>query len=181
MTTTFRRGGYTLIELMVSIAIFSIVMLLVTGSYLEMLAVQREAQATATASDNLAFTLESMARSIRTGSHYTCNGGVFPTNCAQGGNSFSFIASDGVTAITYGRASNAIVETTDGNQFSLTDPSVSVTALTFYLVGSAPYSDGGDTAQPYVAITISGTVSAGAGKTVPFSIETSAAMRSIDL
>ena len=63
------------------------------------------------------------------------------------------------------------------NNVILTDPAVNVTSLEFYVSGTTP----GDAYQPHVTITISGTVSSGQGKTEPFSVETGATMRGIDL
>ena len=65
---------------------------------------------------------------------------------------------------------------------SSTAPAVTVTSLGFLPSGTRPYSAAGsDTNQPYVTITIAGYVTVGPGKTQPFSIESSAAMRGTDL
>jgi prepilin-type N-terminal cleavage/methylation domain-containing protein len=153
--------GYTLIELMVAVGLFSIIMLLASGAYLVMINVNRQVQNTATGIDNLSFALDTMTRTIRTGSGY-----------AGSGSTFSFVDASGNTDM-YSLSSNEL-EQKVGSQISwLTDSSaVTVTALTFYVSGVKGSS------QNYVTITISGTVSAGAGKTPQsFTIETSAAMR----
>jgi prepilin-type N-terminal cleavage/methylation domain-containing protein len=159
--------GYTLIELIVAIGLFALVMTLVSGAYLMMISVTRQAQGIATGIDNLSFALETMTRTVRTGTVYSCGGG----NCS-GGTTFSVKNSNGIT-VTYTLSGGAIVQ----NNIVLTDPSVNVTSLTFYVSGTPS----GDVYQPHVTITVSGTVSAGSGKTEPFSIETGATMRGIDL
>lgn len=161
------KRGYTLIELIVSIGLFALVMTLVSGAYLMMINVTRQAQGLAMGIDNLSFTLETMTRTIRTGTNYSCGGG----NCS-GGTVFSVTNSSG-TVVTYQLSSGAITQ----NNVILTDPAVNVTSLKFYVSGTTR----GDIYQPHVTITISGTVSSGPGKSEPFSIETGATMRGIDL
>jgi hypothetical protein len=146
-------------------------MMLVSGAYLMMISVTRQAQGLSTGIDNLSFTLETMTRTIRTGTNYSCGGG----DCS-GGTIFSVTNSSG-TIMTYKLSSGAITQ----NNVILTDPSVNVTSLVFYVSGTHSLSSNGDTNQPHVTITASGTVSSGPGKTEPFWIETGATMRGIDL
>ena len=159
-------------ELIVSVGLFALVMTLISGSYLMMISVTRQAQGLATGVDNLSFALETMTRTIRTGTSYGC-----PTagNNCSGGATF-YVKNSSGTAITYTLSNGSITQ----NNTAITDPSVSVTALTFYVSGTAPGSSG-DKSQPHVTIIISGTVSAGPGKTQPFHIETGATMRGTDL
>ena len=63
-------SGYTLVELIVAVGLFALVMLLAAGAYLMMIGVNRQAQGIATGIDNLSFALETMTRSIRTGTNY---------------------------------------------------------------------------------------------------------------
>jgi prepilin-type N-terminal cleavage/methylation domain-containing protein len=165
---TLSRGGYTLIELIVAIGLFALIMMLVSGAYLMMISVTKQAQGIATGIDNLSFALETMTRTIRTGTNYSCNG----VGDCFGGSIFSVKNSSGTT-MTYSLSGGAIVQ----NNAALTDPSVNITSLTFYVSGTKT----GDAYQPHVTITVSGTVSAGPGKTEPFSIETGATMRGIDI
>jgi prepilin-type N-terminal cleavage/methylation domain-containing protein len=167
-----RARGYTLIELIVSVGLFALVMMLVSGAYLMMINVTRQAQGLATGIDNLSFTLETMTRTIRTGTNYSCNSGG---DCSSGGTTFSVTNSSGTTMV-YTLSNGAIMQ----NNVVLTDPSVNVTSLKFYVTGTSKTSNG-DYQQPHVTITISGTVSSGPGKTEPFSIETGATMRGTDL
>lgn len=168
--TPSRAKGYTLIELIVAIGLFSIVMTLAAGAYLLMISVNRETQAAASGIDNLSFATEVMLRTIRTGTNYSCGGG----DCASGGTSFSVTDSNGAVQ-TFTKTGSAITQ----NGASLTDPSVIISSLTFYVDGTraAP----GDYLQPYATISISGTVAIGPGKTKAFTLETGAAMRGSDL
>jgi prepilin-type N-terminal cleavage/methylation domain-containing protein len=180
--STKTSRGYTLIELLVAIGLFALIMTLVSGAYLVMIGVTRQAQGLATGIDNLSFAIETMTRTIRTGTNYNCgnaNGG----DCSGGLNSF-FVTDTNGNTVSYTLSNNAITQTivsskgvTTQNNVPLTDPvSVNVTNLVFYVTGTQPLS-----AQPQVTIIISGTVSGGQGKTETFSVETGATMRGTNL
>ena len=168
------QSGYTLIELVVAIGLFALVMTLVSGAYIVMINLTEQAQGTATGIDNLSFALETMTRSIRTGTGYNC--GFSGGDCPNGENRFYFTNTHGNQEV-YTLSNGVIMQ----NSVPLTDPSVNVSSLLFYVSGTNPLS-AGDYSQPHVTIIVSGTVSSGGqGKTESFTIETGATMRSSDL
>ncbi len=67
-----KKQGFTLIEIIVSVAIFTVVMTVTMGALLTLNDSSREAQALRTVIDNLNFSLEDMNRKIRTGDSYQC-------------------------------------------------------------------------------------------------------------
>ena len=172
--------GFTLVELLVAIGIFSVIMTLSAGAYLIMIGVSQRAQGVALAADNLAFVFENMTRSIRTGSGYSCSGG----DCS-GGASFSFISASG-ESITYsfvppaGDTKGYVRQMVDGTPLSLTDPGVNITSLAFHLSGSAG-TGAGDYHQPFLRVTVAGSVDVGHGENFSFSMETASVMRNLDL
>lgn len=175
-----------MIELIVSLGLFATVVLLSSGAYLIMVHLNQKAQATATGIDNLSFALETMTRTIRTGHNYSCVASGPPQDCPSSGSgspTFSFTDVDG-NNLTYKVATgpqsgtNDIAKLLSGKSYALTDyTSVYISSLTFYLTGSTK----GDGGQPTVMIVVTGTVSAGAGKTQNFSVETMATMRGTDI
>lgn len=165
-----RSRGYTLIELIVAIGLFALVMMLVSGAYITMIGLTEQAQGMATGVDNLSFALETMTRTIRTGTNYSCNS----VGDCSGGTSFSVKNMNGTTMV-YTLSNGVITQ----NGVALTDPSVSISSLHFSVSGTAKTP--ADYQQPSVTIVVSGTVSIGPGKSEPFSIETGATMRGIDL
>lgn len=174
-----KRKGFTLIELVVSLGLFSIVVLLASGAYLVMVHLNQKAQATTIGINNISFALDSMMRSIRNGHNYTCGG---PPRCDPS-TSFAFIDATGKT-VQYNRpnpggANNGFIQQNiAGVTAEMTDKTtVNVKSLNFYLSGAAV----GDTDPPYVTVIVTGSVSSIAGKTEDFSIETSATMRGTDL
>lgn len=169
--------GYTLVELIVAVGLFALIMLLASGAYLMMIALTRQAQGVVTGIDNLSFSLETMTRSIRTGTAYSCGASLGAGDCSGGGSAFTFKNKDNAT-ITYSLSSPSIVQMTNGVARTLTDPSVNISALTFYVAGTPS----GDNQQPRVMMVVSGTVSSGPNRPPQsFIVETGATMRGTDL
>lgn len=167
--------GYTLVELIIAVGIFALVMMLAAGSYLIMISLHRETQAKITGINNLSYALDTLTREIRTGINYNCGGAG---NCPGGASTLTFTNEQGAT-VSYSLANGAVAKTSGGVTTPLTDPSVQVSALTFYASGTSRAPS--DYLQSRVTIVISGTVSSGPGKTVPFTVETGASMRGSDI
>lgn len=175
MTTSSR--GYTLLELIVSIGIFSIVMLAATGAYLSLIRLDKEARATNDVVNNLAFAVDSMGRAMRTGTGYKCNDSIASPNCvATGGTSIGFTDSSG-RAVTYGVSNSQIVASIAGTTFSLTDPRVQIDSMLFYVRGVGT----GDGVQPSVTYTIKGSMTTTSGVTRSFTLQSGATQRFLDL
>lgn len=181
--------GYTLIELIIATGLFALIMLLASGAYLMMIGLERQAQGIATGIDNLSFAIETMTRDIRTGTAYSCGLGPSLPDCAMSGlNSFTFIPANSSASVTYALgtqpAPNDAIHGITRDGAMLTDPSVDITSLTFYVVGTKSAANPPDDfIQPHVTITISGKVLYGHGqeKSETFHIETGATMRGTDL
>ncbi|MFA5987507.1 MAG: type II secretion system protein, partial [Candidatus Paceibacterota bacterium] len=70
-----KKAGFTLIEIMVSVAIFSVVMLIAIGALLSVNDSNRKARALRVVMDNLNFAVEDMSKKMRTGSDFYCKDG----------------------------------------------------------------------------------------------------------
>jgi len=66
------QQGFTLIEMIVSVAIFSIVATITVGALLVLIATNQQLQTEQSIMTNLSFALDSMTREIRTGTNYYC-------------------------------------------------------------------------------------------------------------
>src|SRR3990167_630199 len=71
------NAGFTLVEMIVAVALFAIVMLVSVGALLSLTAANRKAQALQSVMNNLNVALDGMVRSIRMGSNYHCGLGTF--------------------------------------------------------------------------------------------------------
>lgn len=174
--------GYTLLEMIVAVGVFSIIMLAATGAYLTLISLDRHARATSDVVTNLSFAVDSMTRSVRTGTNYGCNA-VPGSNCTSvPADSFSFRNVDGET-IVYSLTSGRIRQTNNSTGFAsdITDPRIAVTSLNFYVRGVGIEGAGVPDVQPQMTVTVEGTMTSGTGQAVDFTIQGGATQRLIEL
>lgn len=180
--------GYTLLEMIVAVGIFSIVMLAATGAYLTLIDLDRKARATNDVVSNLTFAIDSMSRATRTGTGYKCNNNASSPNCTNTnspGTSLGFTDSESPNRnILYTLEGGQIFATicspapcSGGAKSPLTDPRITVQALNFFVRGVGT----GDSIQPQVLFTVRGVMTIGQGKTVDFSLEGGATQRLLEL
>jgi len=180
------QKGFTLVELMVSLAVFSIVMLISTGVLLIMLDVNAKGQALYSSYSNLAFALDSMTREIRTGRNYYCttttgDGDTYfsndsVNNCASGS---MIVFNKGWSNERLGyRLSNGRLEqrVASSDWFPITGDEIEVTsfALTVSDTGT------GNSAQPSVNVAVTGNVYNGLSDPTSFDISTRVVQRILD-
>ncbi|CAN5756054.1 hypothetical protein BH11PAT2_BH11PAT2_02260 [soil metagenome] len=182
MTTAKGKRGFTLVELIVSVALFTIVITIAASAYLSLISLNRKARATNDLVSNLSYVVDAMSRSIRTGTNYQC-GGPGGTNCANGNSAITFI-NDASSTITYLLKPGGIIGQCTGSPCTtssadpLTDSRITVTNLQFYVQGVGT----GDSTQPRVLFTLSGTIKPDTQTaTTSFTIESSATQRLIEL
>lgn len=180
MMTPLHRG-YTLLEMIVSVGIFSLVMLAATSAYLALISLDREARATTDVVTNLSFVIDSMVREIRIGTDYACNNNQSSPNCPSSpGTSFGFVDSRSPARdVVYSVSGDQVIVTIDGVASTLTDPRVHVDTLAFYVRGVG--SSGAEaTIQPQVIFVLKGTIEAQPGKFVNFTLQGSATQRLLE-
>jgi prepilin-type N-terminal cleavage/methylation domain-containing protein len=68
-----RQQGFTIIEMIVSLGVFSIVITIAVGALLMLVNTNQQLQSEQSVMTNLSFALDSMTREIRTGSEYYCD------------------------------------------------------------------------------------------------------------
>jgi prepilin-type N-terminal cleavage/methylation domain-containing protein len=66
------NSGFTLIEMIVSLGVFSVVVTIAVGAILVLISTNQKLQAEQSVMTNLAFALDTMTREIRTGYNYYC-------------------------------------------------------------------------------------------------------------
>lgn len=168
------KGGFTLIEIMVAMTIFSLVMVIGIGALFTSSASAKKSKSLNTVMDNLNFAMENMTRSLRLGSNYYCNRtipisvapNVYGEDCSNGGESISFMSADedleidttfklsdpdlnGRRSIQKVFSDGMIPYTTN-----LTAPEVDIEELKFFVKGT----DINDQIQPSVYVIVKGKV-----------------------
>lgn len=172
-----RSRGFTLLEMLVAMSVFSIVVLIVMTTLTSIVNLQKKIIAIQTAQDNLRYAFESMTKEIRTGRYFYCGDtvsdipssstGVKDCNFSNGGESFSFRNSVG-QYVTYQINNGQLVKSSDSSQAvrpcttgtyincqRITSQSVViVNKVNFYVSGSGA----NDGAQSMATIVLEGQV-----------------------
>ncbi len=179
------KKGFTLIEIMVSISVFSIVMLISSGSIFSVFDANRKSQTLRSVMDNLNLSLESMTRTIRFGSRYHCDinqgGGLNTTrDCAGGATSIAVLDSQG-QQVVYRLDGTRISRSINGGAYQyITGTDVSINSLNFYVLGSDTYSATNNVIQPKVIMSITGHAGAKASSRTDFRLQTMVSQRLFD-
>lgn len=174
-------SGFTLVEMIVAVFIFTVVMLIAVAALVSVLDANRRAQATKSVMNNLHFALESMTREIRTGTNYA----------AATPEQFSFTDKDDCD-ITYalddtdGDGNDEIVRTVSAmsiecpkqstSNVPVTATEVVVETLGFYVSGV----EINDETQPNVKIILRGVAGNTQRTRVPFDLQTFITQRFLD-
>ena len=145
-STFHDRKGFTLIELIVAIGVFSTIVSIAIGGLVSALRTQRQTVALIAANSNASLTMEQMAREIRTGYDFCVNG----QQCI-GTSELSFRNAAG-DVVTYrlNDALGAIERGISGNFSPLTAENVSIRYLRFVLSGN----DSHDGLSPRITISM---------------------------
>lgn len=190
------QRGFTLVEMIVAVALFAVVMLISVGALLALVGANRKAEALQSVMNNLNVSLDDMVRSIRMGSDFRCGGQTSGTtfdypDCSTGSDAL-FITPFGKDPANRSDDWGYIFDSTgaycgkgrickvigNGTPIAITSPNISIDSMTFYVVGTTR----GDTTQPKVVISIKGTADGDQIKTVTnFTIQATAVQRLLDL
>jgi len=193
------QSGFTLLEMIVSLAIFSIALFIATSAFLSIVNSDRKSRATRVATDNLNLTLEEMSRKIKTGSSYSCLGAAGVADCYTAQSILAFTDQTNVRIIykrgvgggaivggvsasgcgtSYTATQGCILRSDGGAAFiQSTSPEIDVTSLRFFVTGSALWPD---TTQPSVVVAIDGMLGNQASTKVAFKIQTTITQRAYD-
>jgi type II secretory pathway pseudopilin PulG len=199
-----QQGGYMLVEIMVSLMIFTLVAVASTGALLAIVDANAKSQTVKNVMDNLNVAVENMSRTIRIGTEYQCvttyeDNSAGNPNCTSTGNSgIRFRPQDAVDdtdLITYYFCSGASVvgdecDSTEENAIikhrpardgrpaintAITAPEVTITKVRFYVSGAST-NDG----QPRVFMIINGNAGGASAVGTSFNLQTTVSQREAD-
>jgi type II secretory pathway pseudopilin PulG len=175
--------------MVVSVALFAVVMTICVDVLLSLINANRKAQALQSVMNNLNITLDGMVRNMREGSVFHCGSGATatPRDCPAGDTTFAFEPFGNTTAdpswvLHYavdGNGVGRIYKSVGGQSpIAITAPEVSIDEMHFYAVGTTQ----GDATQPKVIIVIKGSAGvSGTTARTTFHIQTTAVERALDL
>ena len=152
------RGGFTLIEFLVALSVFSIIVSIATGGFVRALRTQRQTIGLLSANSNASLTIEQMARELRTGLTFRC-GSSNPT-CSGTPTlvSFGTVTGQTVTYCLSGAAINRYVGVlgncvTDGTAITATN--VNVKQLAFIVFNNQTFPADAYPARVTITMTVS--------------------------
>lgn len=183
------RSGFTLIEIMVAVSIFSMVMVVAIGAVLAIVSANKRAQALNSVISNLNFAIEGMVRDLRTGYNYDCGEVGGETDCStSGGASIQFNSAQFDGDVTYGLDVNSqcgkgLYKIESGQTYCITGEDVRIEELKFYVAGSIPASASQvqpNTDQAKILITIKGNF-VGYGSLGDFNLQSMVSQRKLDI
>lgn len=177
-----QKKGFMLIELLVSMSVFTVIMLIVAGSIISVLDANSRNQNKKTALDNLNYVIESMSREMRFGTVYRCSASgdlSQPLDCAGSSYAFTFLSAEG-QRISYSISGSKIVRSVNSGSYQdLTSSSeLTIQSLAFRVYGSAVYPDN---VQPMVIINVSGYVGSDVATRSYFNLQTTVSQRKLDI
>ncbi len=180
--------GFSLIEILVSLALFTVVVTVSVGALLSLIGANQKAQTIKTSMDNLSFAIDTMTRNIRTGYEYHCQADLAdaPTalpggtrNCLVPENGFVYTDGETGDRIAYRLHDNKIERRiTDGGVWlPLTADDMQVDTLLFGVSGSTATNE----EQPAVSIWIDGQVGDFDDTRSLFELQTTVVQRVLDI
>ncbi len=165
-----KNRAFTLIEVLVSLALFSSVMLVGVGALLTVIDANSKAQATQSVMNNLNIAIDGMMRAVRMGSKYRCGsltagGGI---DCSTPSNRMSFINHEGNLQAYYLNGTQIYRRLCSSGlsgcvDLPITAPDIDITRFDVYVAGaSRTYSDTPrEIVQPVAVFIIEGTAASG--------------------
>lgn len=205
------QRGFTIIEMIVSLGVFSIVITIAVGALLMLIATNQQLQSEQSVMTNLSFALDSMTREIRTGTHYYCDSagnlnGIFASSynldalgnsyrdCSngRGGRIHGLAFNEGGNSIS--GANNRILyyfDENDGKIYrrvgtsapeSIISTGIYIRDMYFYVAGSKPLSAGNPDYKDQASVTIFIEAAETLDSTAePYYIQTTVTQRTLDL
>lgn len=185
--TSSNKKGFSLIEVIVSIALFAVILTASLGSLLVIIDVNRQTKAIKLVVNNLNLAMEGMSRELRVGSNIcaTDNQDFAPDascNTGAGGQDSIYFTTDVGEISSRFRLHNNSIERrigSGGTSLALTGSDITVDDMLFYIRGvgeSGPQAD----IQPSVLIVLAGHVQQ-ADQIVNFNLQTVVSQRKLEL
>lgn len=188
------QRGFSLIEMLVSVALFAIVVTTSVGTLLVLVDANAKSQSIQTAINNLSFAVDVITRQLRTGTDFYCannqpsvtSGSALrsgTSDCANGGSAIAFTDTRTGQRIGYSLAhpngttiQRRIDGVSGGAWLDMTGSNITITNLDFVVTGT-----GDDDEQPTVTIFIEASVGDVSGLGSQFQIQTSVTQRKLDI
>lgn len=173
------KKGFSLIEVLTSVALFSVIMTVAMGALFMVINANKSAKSIKIVVNNINLAIEGMTRDLRVGYNY-CGGesqakdGSCDTS--SGSSQIFFTTDEGQNYSTY-RLNNGAIERrigSGGQYLQITAGEVDIEEMDFFIQGTEQSDD----VQPYVTIIIKGSTNM-AGQIQTFLLQTTVSQRKL--
>ena len=154
-------NGFTLVEVMVAVSIFSIVVTIGIGALMSTIAANKKIQTKREVTNGLAFAMETMSRRLRT---------AYPPSIVTGTNFVQFWDPETQSIFLYQKTASGRITVSNAGQIDVTPANFTVTDF------SVVYNP--TTTLKFLVIRLTGTMNV-AGQTEQISLQTAVAPRSL--
>lgn len=191
------QKGFTIIEIMIAVALFTVIMTISIGALLNVNLGYKKSQKLRVVIDNLNYIMEDMSRNLRLGADYHCDSIIQPSSfpapaksCARSlfivFKPFNWDPTNNPNEWIYAISANGngISKTTAGNfsgfvKLNTDEITIDPNRSGFTVVGAEDKTSG-NTDQPFVIIRLAGDIIY-QGINTPFDLQTSISQRQIDI
>ena len=176
-----RQKGFTLIEMMVSLALFGVVVAIALGALTFLFNTNSRARSIGTVINNLNYSVDTMSRVIRFATNYHC-GSVTPlttpNSCSGGSTSFAVSTSSNPVLFRWNGTNRIELSYDNGSMYiPVTSPDITINYAQFYVFNTTV----GDVNQPYVLINIRGYAGNKPSVQSSFDIQTVVSQKTLDI
>jgi prepilin-type N-terminal cleavage/methylation domain-containing protein len=176
------QKGFTLVELMVSMALFVTVVTISLGSVLGIFNANSKSQSIASVMNNLNYSLDNMTRNIRFSNAYHCGSTgtlTTPQNCTDNVNGdTSFAVSSSTDLVVYNYDGSTITRSVNGGApISVIGSEVIIDRARFFVFNTAT----ADNQQPYILMVLRGHAGTKLSNQSYFDIQTVISERQLDI
>jgi len=184
--------GFTLIEMMVALSLFTVVITVSLGSLLSIIDANKKSQAIQSLMTNLNFVMDDISRNARVGSNYHCSDATnaldvtMVRNCPSGDTLFAFEPTRGnpssptdQVVYRFVNSGTGIEKSSDGGSsfVKITSSNITLDQMKFFVVGALS----GDSQQPRVVIVMKGVAGVEDKIKTNFNIQTTITQRILDI
>lgn len=163
------KKGFTLVELVVAVFIFSVLMVIAGGSFVSALSLQKRALNIKKVEENGRFILELMAREIRVANPIN----TADNGCPGSGASILTFQHPVNGSIEYSLSGNQVHRKVEGVDSIISNPDIEVSRLIFCVSGNTASDD----KQPRVAIILSLKTDGSAAEAANLDLQTTVSQR----
>lgn len=173
-----KNRGFTLVEMLVSIALFAIVLVITLGSIMTIVDVNRKSQSLTIVMNDLNFALENITRSVKTGD----------IQVSDSSPSLLYVIEDLknekrniIYKFDNGKITRKIKpegDSTWSEEVAITSDQIKIETASFTIFGG---TGNGNSRQPRVLISISGTALVGPTISSKFNIQTTVSQRNLEI